>query len=278
MIQSALHAVAFALMLQGAQTVTLPAPTGYVNDFANVLDARTRARLEAMARNINAHTQGDIAVVTLPDLKDRPVEEIALRIGREWKVGGRAEIGSRSRNLGVVVLIVPKETNSGGRGACRVETGQGAEGFLTDFEAAELCRNAIPYFQQRDYSSGVASVVAGVADAFVKEFNLASDSIITIPQTSGATRGTTGSGGRGGSGFPFIFVILAMLFLMSALGRRRRRRSGCGGGGCLPIPIIIPPVGGGFGRGGWGGGGFGGGFGGFGGGGGFSGGGGGSSW
>ena len=159
MIVNALHVVALALALQGAQAVQLPAPTGYVNDFANVIDAATQTRLEALAREIASRTQGDIAVVTLPDLRGRPEQETALRIGREWKVGGRAEIGSRARNLGVVVLVVPKDTSSDGQGVCRVETGFGAEGFITDFEAAELCRAAIPYFRQLDYSSVVATIV-----------------------------------------------------------------------------------------------------------------------
>jgi uncharacterized protein len=285
---SAVQGIGLILALQGTQSLQLPQPTGYVNDFANVLSAPDKAALERLVEDVRTKSKGDIAVVTLPDLKTRTPEEIALRIGREWKVGAMAPIGERTRNAGVVILLVPKETNSSGRGACRVETGQGAEGFITDFEAAEICRNATPYFQQRDYSTGLKAVTLGVAQAFAKEFGFALDSSLDVPAAANRTYDIGSAPGRGRSGgqFPIALIFIVIFIVLNLFGRRRR---GCGGGGCLPI--FIPMGGGGFGgsrgRGGWGGGGFGsgggfggggGGFGGFGGGGGFSGGGGGSSW
>ena len=283
MWHSAVQGIRLVLALQGTQAFQLPQPTGYVNDFANVLTASDKAALEQLVGDVRAKSQGDIAVVTLADLKNRPPEEIALRIGREWKVGSMAPIGERTRNVGVVILLVPKETNSSGRGACRVETGQGAEGFITDFEAAEICRNATPLFQERDYASGLKAVTLGVASAFAKEFGFTLDSSVSAA-AAGRTYdlGNAPQRGQSGSRFPFALVVIVIFIVLNLIGRRRR---GCGGGGCLPI--FIPMGGGGFGGrrggGGWGGGGGfggggGGGFGGFGGGGGFSGGGGGSSW
>src|SRR3990170_531980 len=72
---------------------------------------------------------GVLAVVTLPDLAGRDVAEVALRIGREWKVGANAPIGAEARNTGIVILVVPKETSRDGRGYVRIEVGQGTEGF-----------------------------------------------------------------------------------------------------------------------------------------------------
>jgi len=45
--------------------IALPAPTGYVNDFAHVLDPAAVRRMEALIAEVREKTRGDIAVVTL---------------------------------------------------------------------------------------------------------------------------------------------------------------------------------------------------------------------
>jgi uncharacterized protein len=257
------------LLLQGGPQI--PAPRGLVNDFANVLPAASAARMERVAQDVRTKSSGEIAIVTLPDLQGRDPADMALRIGREWKVGNMAAIGDRSRNAGVVILLVPKETSSDGRGYCRVETGQGAEGFITDATSAAICREATPAFQQRDYGTGLELVTLLVAQRYAGEFGFTLDTALEVPRMRTPARSTRGTGS-----ISPLFLLIALFFVLSLLGGGRRR--GCGG--CLPIFLPMPGFGGG--RGGWGGGGFGGGggggFGGFGGGGGFSGGGGGSSW
>jgi uncharacterized protein len=106
------------VLLQGGPQI--PAPQGLVNDFANVLPAASEARMERVAQDVRTKSNGEITIVTLADLQGRDPAEIALRIGREWKVGNMAAIGDRSRNAGVVILLVPKETSSDGRGHGRV--------------------------------------------------------------------------------------------------------------------------------------------------------------
>ena len=263
------------LLLQGGPQI--PAPRGMVNDFADVLPAASVARMERVAQDVRAKSGGEIAVVTLPDLQGRDPADVALRIGREWKVGNMAAIGDRSRNAGVVILLVPKETSSDGRGYCRVETGQGAEGFITDATSAAICRQATPAFQQRDYGTGLELVTLLVAQRYASEFGFTLDTTLEVPAVRTPARSSRGTGG-----ISPLFLLVVLFIVLSMLGGGRRGRRGCGG--CLPIFLPMPGFGGGFsgGRGGWGGGGFGGGggggFGGFGGGGGFSGGGGGSSW
>ena len=258
------------VLLQGGPQI--PAPRGLVNDFANVLSPSAVARMERLAQDVRDKSKGEIAVVTLPDLAGRDPSEVALRIGREWKVGNLAAIGDRSRNAGAVILVVPKETSSDGRGQCRVETGQGAEGFITDATAAQFCRDAIPAFQQRDYGAAMEYVTQQVARRFASEFGFALDSSLETPVVR-----TRQPARRGRGGINPVFLLILLFVVLSLLGGGRRGR-GCG---CLPIFLPLGGFGGGRG-GGWSSGGFGGGggggFGGFGGGGGFSGGGGGSSW
>ena len=101
-----------------SQQPAIPAPTGLVNDFARVLDAGASARMERIAEDVRAKSRGEIAIVTLPDLEGRDVAEVALRIGREWKVGKLGDPGDPTRNAGAVILLVPKVTARDGRGRC----------------------------------------------------------------------------------------------------------------------------------------------------------------
>ena len=259
------------VVLQGGPQI--PAPQGLVNDFAQALSSASVARMERVAQDVRAKSNGEIAIVTLPDLAGRDPADVALRIGRDWKVGNMAAIGDRSRNAGVVILLVPKETSRDGRGYCRVETGQGAEGFLTDATSAAICREATPAFQQRDYGTGLELVTLRVAQRYAQEFGFALDTTLEAPVIRAPAR----SARRGSGGISPLVLLVLLFVVLSLLGGGRGGR-----GGCLPL-LLLSGLGGGGHRGsGWSGGGFGGGggggFGGFGGGGGFSGGGGGSSW
>jgi uncharacterized protein len=265
------------VLLQGGPQI--PPPRGLVNDFANVIPAANAARIERIAQDVRDKSKGEMAIVTLSDLQGRDPSEIALRIGREWKVGNLAPIGDRSRNAGVVILLVPKETSSDGQGHCRIETGQGTEGFITDATSGDICREATPAFRERDYGTGLELVTLRVAQRYAQEFGFTLDTALAEPAMP-ATRRAPPSDGGGGIN-PLVLLVI-LFVVLSLLGGGRRR--GCGG--CIPIFIPFGGWGGGgrggWGGGGWGGGGFGGGggggFGGFGGGGGFSGGGGGSNW
>ena len=152
-----------------------------MNDFAGVIPAETATRLERIAQDVREKTKGEMAIVTLADLGGRDKSEVALRIGREWKVGNLAAIGDKSRNVGVVILVVPKETASDGAGRCRIETGQGAEGFITDATAGDICREATPLFQKKDYGSALELITLRVAQRFAQEFNVSLDTAFQVP-------------------------------------------------------------------------------------------------
>lgn len=280
MRQYALSIVCCAAILSPSAAATqqpvIPAPTGLVNDFAGVLDAGTVARITRIAEDVRAKSRGEMAIVTLRDLEGREPADIALLIGREWKVGKLGDPGDPTRNAGAVILLVPKETSSDGRGRCYIATGQGTEGFITDYTAATICREATPAFMARDYATGLELVTLRTAERFANEFGFSLDTSLAPVEPVRVERPAP-RGGISPQTLFIIFFVVMMILSRASRGRGRRgRRDGCGGG----VPLIIPMGGGGWhsGGGGWGGGGFGGGFGGFGGGGGFSGGGGGSSW
>jgi len=238
--------------------VQLPLPRGYVNDFAGVLDTASVAHMEAVIAEVRDKTRGEIAVVTLPDIGDRPASEVALQIGRQWGVGAKGQAGDPAKNLGIVVLLVPQKDHRPGTGQLFIATGRGAEGFLPDARVGRIRDAMTPYLARGEYGAGLAYGVDLIAQAFAQEFG------VTLNAAPPPSPGPAQRDVSFPSGATLFWIILAIV-LLSRLARRRRR---WGRG--------IWWAGGGWGGGGWGGGGGGGGgggFGGFGGGGGFSGGG-----
>ena len=247
----------------------MPPPSGYVSDFARILDSQSIHHMEAVITEMREKTRGEIAVLTLPDLGDRQASDVALQVGRQWGVGAKGEAGDPAKNLGVVVLLVPMKNHRQGTGQVFIATGRGAEGFLPDARVGRIRDAMIPDLAQEDYGKGLSVGVDLIAQAFASEFGVElSNPDYVAPAPRAESRPQTPIG---------VVVLIVILFIvlssLSRMGRRRRRWGGWtrwGGGGW-----------GGWGGGGWGsgggwsggGGGGGGGFGGFGGGGGFSGGG-----
>ncbi|MGH9259256.1 MAG: TPM domain-containing protein, partial [Acidimicrobiales bacterium] len=141
----------FLLLVQ----VAVPAPRGYVNDFAGALDAGALARMEAVIAEVRAKTRGEIAVVTLAEIGDRAASDVAVQIGREWGVGARGEAGDPAKNLGVVILLVPLKDHRSGTGQVFIATGRGAEGFLTDAQVGRIRDAMVPHLAREDYGRGL---------------------------------------------------------------------------------------------------------------------------
>lgn len=270
-------AIALAFQLQ------IPAPVGYVNDFAGVIDPASQRALLAVIDEVRAKSGGEIVVVTLADLGGRASIDVARDIGREWQVGARGGPGDRARNAGVILLLKPGQRPGDGRADLAIATGTGAEGFVTDARAGRI-RDAIgrASVERRSYGQGLVAGVWLLAEAYAGEFGfqLTGERRPRLP--AGAREAPMPGWARGLSMALTLGVFL--LFIALAAGARRslgyRRYYGprhSGLGWLLLGTLMSGGRRGGGGRGGWGGGwgggGFGGGFGGFGGSGGFGGGG-----
>ena len=243
---------------------TVPPPTGYVNDFAGVIDSAAIVRMDSLIQHVRDLTHGDIAVVTLPDLGGREAADVALQIGRQWKVGGVGDPGDQARNLGVVVLVVPRQNHQPGTGAVFIATGKGAEGFLPDARVGRIRDAMIPDLGREDYGAALETGVGLIAQAFADEFHVSVGMPVAALPVAPAHEKV-----------PILVIVIVLVLVViilsgiaqaavAGMGGRSRRGGWWGGGGGWS---------GGSWGGGGGGGGFSGGFGGFGGGGGFSGGG-----
>src|SRR5688572_29380986 len=68
------------------------------HDFANVISAADEQTIDAVMADLNAKTGVAIVVVTVPQLVDEVIGDLALRIGQTWGVG------KAKQDLGVVVV------------------------------------------------------------------------------------------------------------------------------------------------------------------------------
>ena len=140
-----------------------PAPAGFIADVPDVIPAAEQARLDDEIRALQASGAGDIGVAILPSIDDRAPVDVAVAIYRTWGIGRIDSLGSARRNLGALLLIVPKELAPDQRGQCWISTGTGAEGALTDAQSARICRDSIvPKLRERNYTAAVGAGVRAI--------------------------------------------------------------------------------------------------------------------
>lgn len=269
-------ALAFICLLSTATSVyaqydqsPLPQPTGYVNDYAGVVDTATKQRMETILENLKQRADVEFAVVTVKTTGDRDIFDYSLAVARGWKIGS-----SEGDKNGLLLLVAIDDHKY------QIQVSRHLEGDLPDGLVGELGRRMREPFRRNDYSGGLMAAVQTFVATLGEKRGFSIEGIDQSNAYRAPTR-TRDSGRSSGGLSPcmIIFIILIILiFLLSSRGR---------GGGCLNLFLLGSLFNsgsrGGWSSSGWGGGGFGGssgggGFGGFGGGGDFGGGGAGGSW
>lgn len=227
-------------LLSPAQDIPqAPNPPRLVNDYTRTLTSDQQQSLENKLVAFDDSTTTQIAVVIISDLGGYDISDYALKLGREWGVGGK------EFSNGVVLLI------STGDRKVNISTGYGAEGALPDITCKHIIDDVIrPNFRENDYYRGIDEGTTAIIKALKGEY--------TTPREKR----------KPGSGFKIIMIIILVLVFLAVSSK-----GGGGGGGTFMSrrgyrgfsgPIFWG--GGSGGGGGWGGGGSSGGFGGFGGG------------
>ena len=232
-----------------------PAPTGFVNDRANVMDEASRARLEAFLDQVKRKTGVQFAVLTLRSTAPLDPIQYKTEAYQRWFQGNRTSL----------LLLVALEERK-----IAFETGYELEGILPDALEARIIRAEMtPRFRAGDIAGGITAAALRVSGIIAK------DRGVTLEWEGRELRYSRER--DGGGDFPLalvVFVVAMILFglIPQILGGGGRGRHGSGG---WVGPGSFGGFGGGFGGGSGGGGGSS--FGGFGGGGGFGSGGGGGS-
>lgn len=226
------------LIFTSSAWAAFPAPQGFVNDFANVLDQRSKAELQVIADQLREDQGIELAVVTVSSTNPLDPKEYTTAIFNEWGVGG-------PEDSGLLMLLAVAE------GAIEVEPGYGLEGVLPDgLIGAVIDQEGLPHFINRNYSAGLVAMARAYATILAgEEFEIADEK-------------------EQGSGWFSSFIIFMLIAILLRRNRRHPPGSTGGGGGGSRGPVFIPgptmrgprmPRGGSFGGGSRPGGGFGGG-------------------
>jgi uncharacterized protein len=214
--------------------VPLPTPFTPIVDYANVIDADTRQRLESIYLNLKDRGGIVYAVLTVPTTGEQDIFDYSLAVARGWGIGPK---DAQTPSFLLVVAIQDRKYFT--------QVSQHLEGELPDGVVGQIQRERlVPAFRQGNYSKGIYDTV---------QANIA---------TIAAQRGFSIEGidqryaYRGGSGQPpvqvrqsrgslttvccGIVVVVFNVILLSAASRRGgrggrggRRGGGFGGGGLL---------------------------------------------
>jgi len=223
------------LMATGTDAVeSVPRPVGAVNDFAGVIPAADKTRMEDLSRELLEKAGAVVVVATVTSLGDQNAEGYADRLYQTWGIGKKGE------DRGVLIFLAVKERR------VRIETGYGVEGILPDGLVGEILDKYVtPHLKQNDYGKGLSNAMVAIATVIAKDTGVSLTGHPSLEQPGeNRTR-------RGGNIIPLILLLLIMIPL---LGTRQGREM-------LPWLLFIF-LSGGSGRGGgfgdFGGGGFGG--------------------
>jgi uncharacterized protein len=213
-----------------------PTPPRLVNDYTSTLTADQANSIERKLVTFDDSTSTQIAVIIVQTLEGADISDFALKLGREWGIGGK------DYNNGVVLLISIDDRK------INISTGYGVEGALPDITCKHIIEEVIkPNFKGKDYYRGIDEGTDAIIKAVKGEYQ--------VPRKKNG----------GNSSGRIVLMIVVIIFLLSIFSGGNSGGSAISGRGRRGFggPFFFP-MGGGYGGGG--GSSSGGGFGGFGGG------------
>lgn len=178
-------------------------PTGFVNDFANIINVEDKQKIEAILKTLEDTTSAQVSVVTIKSLEGDTVENFAVKLFEEWG------IGQKGKDNGLLLLVAPNERE------VRIEVGYGLEGDITDLQSGIIIRDIlIPAFKENNYSLGIVNAVDILSGIISKS----PDALAYIEDHNS---GTNTKGSDTNLFGLFFFGIIVLNFLARILGKTK---------------------------------------------------------
>ncbi len=125
--------------------------TYFVNDYAGIIDDSTELELEGILKDIYDSGVAEYAIVTVPSLEGRSIEEYSLSLAQ-------GNLGDSVKNNGLLLFIAVEDRKY------RFEVGRGLEGDLNDAKVGRIARAFIvPSFKVENYNQGILDASYAVA-------------------------------------------------------------------------------------------------------------------
>src|SRR5438552_12964747 len=176
---------AFAMLLlatglaqpQTAQS-PLPQPTGYVNDYAGVVDSATKQQLETTLGKLDRQQQIQFAVVTVDTTGDRDIFDYSLAVARGWGIGAK---DTQKPSLLLLVAIKDRKYFT--------QVSRHLEGDLPDGLVGQIQRDhLVPAFRAGQYGRGLNDTINAYITTVAAKKGFSADTIFPAGTKPEATR------------------------------------------------------------------------------------------
>jgi uncharacterized protein len=134
-----------------------PQPKSYVNDFASVIDADAKKRLDSLCAEVDKKTHAQIAVVTIDSLEGTPVGDYARLMFNNW------EIGHKDDNRGMLILLAITDH------MYYISVGRGFETLFPNKRVAAIGYEMVPSLRKHHYSKAVLHSTDKIAGIIAHE-------------------------------------------------------------------------------------------------------------
>ena len=138
----------------------LPAPSGNVNDFAEVVDPATKQRLDTVLQSLKTRTDVDLVIAVVKTAGSADMYDYSLRIANEWQVG------TRTSPRKTLLMVIAADT-----GQFFTQFSRAAQTTLPDGLVGEMGRRMRPKFEARDFSGGLVTGVQAFVNGLGEQHN-----------------------------------------------------------------------------------------------------------
>jgi len=132
----------------------LPPPTGLVNDYAQVFDTESKARLESVLTELKDKSDIEFAVVTIETTGGQPIFDYSLAVAKEWGIGPE----DTSKGGGLLLMLATKDRD------WRIQVGRSLEKDLPDEVCKELGEQSRELYRRGKYAEGLMKYVRGIIE------------------------------------------------------------------------------------------------------------------
>src|SRR5256714_12937902 len=163
----------------------LPPPTGYVNDYAKVIDNATKRQLETTLTNLDQQQQIQFSVVTVDTTGGQDIFDYSLAVARGWGIGSK---DTQKPSLLLLVAIKDRKYFT--------QVSRHLEGDLPDGLVGQIQRERlVPAFKAGEYGRGLAGTVNEYITTVAAKQGFSADTIFPAG-TNHESPDKSGPGGR----------------------------------------------------------------------------------
>ena len=135
-----------------------PRPTGWVGDFAEVIEEADEQKISELATNLEQETTAELAVLTITSLEGGSIEDYAVRLFEQWG------IGKKDKDNGVLLLLAIQDRQ------WRIEVGYGLEPILPDGLCGEIGRKQmVPLLKKGKYGEAAYAGAYRIAEIILSK-------------------------------------------------------------------------------------------------------------